>query len=101
MPRPDASLRDGVRARELVTLVSQSDSSTSVGETMAMALAESGDYAEAALVQREVLESARAAGLHASIARMQSNLREYERRRPCRIPWRHDEPLYLPAVAPR
>ena len=96
---PDAAIRDGQRARELITQVFEKDRSTSVGETMAMTLAEVGDFDRASAIQRGVRDAAQKARLQEAVARMESNLREYEQRRPCRTPWRNSEPLYLPAPA--
>jgi hypothetical protein len=69
---------------------------TGLGETFAMALAEAGDYAQAASVQREVLEAARRAGLAGEVRRMTRNLRLYEQGRPCRQPWADDDPVHAP-----
>jgi hypothetical protein len=55
---------------------------------MAMALAEMGQYGEAAAIQRGVIEAAQRAGAaHDAIRQMTANLRLYERGRPCRDPW--------------
>ena len=64
---------------------------TDLGETMAMTMAELGDYAEAAAIQRGVLASASDAGLRDVVQRMRENLRLYEQGRPNRRPWRPDE----------
>ena len=58
---------------------------TALGETMAMA--ELGEFAEAVLLQRGVLEAAERAGSGSDVARMRANLRRYERGEPCRSPW--------------
>ena len=77
-----------------------SSTTRSASEPGAMTLAEIGDFDRAAAIQRGVRDAAQKAGLHEAVARMESNLREYEQRRPCRTPWRNNEALYLPASAP-
>jgi len=69
---------------------------TALGETLAMALAETGDYTQAAGVQRGVLAAASQAGLAGDVRRMTRNLRLYEQRRPCREPWADDDPVHAP-----
>ena len=64
-----------------------------LGETMAMALAELGQYDQAASIQRDVMKSADRAGLPAVAKRLSKNLALYERRQPCRTPWDRDEVL--------
>ena len=63
-----------------------------LGETLAMTLAELGQYEQAAAVQRDVMAAAQQAGV-SDVARsiMVENLRLYERREPCRTPWRDGE----------
>ncbi len=93
---PDARVRDGQRAlailQPLVAVARRSD----FGETMAMALAETGQYAEAVRVQRSVMQAAERAGLGADVQRMAANLRLYEQRMPCRTPWT-DQNSQMPA----
>ena len=84
---PDDRVRDGRRAMEIVQELLKEDKSTDLGETMAMAFAELGDYDRAAGVQRGVMAAARDAGLQQSIRRMEENLRLYENHRPCRTLW--------------
>jgi tetratricopeptide (TPR) repeat protein len=88
---PDDSVRDGQRAMALVKELLKGQKTTDLGETMAMTLAELGDYDEAAAIQRGVLTAARNAGLEAAVRRMTENLSLYERHKPCRTPWRDDE----------
>ena len=58
-----------------------------MAETMAMALAEIGRYAEAARWQRDAMAEARSSGRTVLLPRMADNLKLYERGRPCRAPW--------------
>jgi hypothetical protein len=63
-----------------------------VGETYAMALAESGQYAAAAGVQRDIRATVQKSGESDDILRrVGENLVLYERGRPCRRPWTADE----------
>lgn len=88
---PDARARDGQRAMMLVQELLEQQRSFDLGEAMAMALAEVGQYAEAASWQRDVMSIAKQAGRDDLVQRMAENLRLYERGEPCRIPWRDDE----------
>jgi tetratricopeptide (TPR) repeat protein len=92
---PDDRVRDGERAIQIVGELMKGQKSTDLGETMAMALAELGDYDRAAGVQREVVEVAQKAGLTGDVRRMEVNLRLYEHHRPCRTPWVDEDPLIL------
>jgi tetratricopeptide (TPR) repeat protein len=97
---PDATVRDGARARAIVEALLKGQKTTDLGETMAMTLAELGDYSEAAAIQREIMAAAGRAGLHDAVQRMAENLRLYERHQPNRTPWRPDEvAIILPAPA--
>jgi tetratricopeptide (TPR) repeat protein len=93
---PDDGVRDGVRAMRLVEELLQTNKSTDVGETMAMAFAEVGDFTQAVAVQRGVHDSASRAGLTAQARATAENLRRYERGQPCRIPWRDSDPAHVP-----
>src|SRR4029077_5852339 len=62
---PDDRVRDGRRALAIVEELRKGQKTTDLGETMAMTLAEVGEYAEAVSVQRSVL----AAGIEARLPR--------------------------------
>ena len=93
---PDAAVRDGARAHQLVATLFETDKRTEVGETIAMALAETGQFDEAAAIQRGVMDAAGRAGLDDAVRRMSINLRRYEQRLPCRMPWADDEAVHRP-----
>jgi hypothetical protein len=57
-----------------------------------MAWAESGDYQQAAAIQRNILAVARRAGDAAAVRRLEENLQLYESGRPCRTFWTDDTP---------
>jgi hypothetical protein len=61
-----------------------------------MALAEVGQYGEAAKIQRGVLDAAKRAGMRAESREMTANLRLYERGLPARRPWADDDPIHSP-----
>jgi tetratricopeptide (TPR) repeat protein len=95
---PDPAVRDGQRALAMTRTLAQTVNNTDVGETMAMALAEVGAYADAVSVQRDVIEAARTEGADADVRRMAGNLRLYETGRPCRTPWPDDHPVHASAI---
>lgn len=84
---PDDRVRDGRRALEIVETLLQGRASTELGETLAMALAELGQFDRAVRVQREVMAANERAGLPDEHHAMAANLARYEGRRPCRTPW--------------
>ena len=96
---PDDGVRDGQRAQAIVERLSQTTKTIDLGETMAMALAERGQFADAVSVQRQVMEASTRQGLDAVTRRMAANLLRYERRQPCRIPWTNDDPIHSPGPA--
>ena len=94
---PDDAVRDGSRGIGIVrALMSDGARTTALGETFAMALAETGDFTQAVAVQQGVHAAATRAGLSADAARMARNLVRYEQRRPCREPWATDNPIHSP-----
>ena len=88
---PDARVRDGRRALALVEGLLKTQQTLELGETLAMSLAEVGQYGQAAIVQRDVIAATERAGLDQLSRHMGENLKLYERREPCRTPWRDDE----------
>ncbi len=83
----DASVRDGDRALGIARRLSAGG--TSPTDTLAMALAESGDFASAAATQRALLAACEASAdpPAAAIETMRARLAEYDAGRPCRTPW--------------
>ncbi|MCY4505752.1 MAG: tetratricopeptide repeat protein [Acidobacteria bacterium] len=97
---PDDGVRDGVRALAVVEgLVTEGYRTAGVAETMAMALAELGRFAEAVEWQGRAMQVA-AGAARGDVARgMSANLALYQRNEPCRTPWRNDEPEHNPGPA--
>ena len=67
------------------------EKSTALGETIAMALAEQGNFAQAIGIQRDVMAAAQRAGMTAIRSAHGREPRLYERRQPCRTPWFEDD----------
>ena len=88
---PDDRVRDGRRAMMLVEGLLEEQQNFLLGETFAMALAELGQYAEAAAVQRDLIAAADQAGFRDIVDGLAGNLALYERGEPCRMPWTPDE----------
>lgn len=91
---PADGVRDGARALSLANAVASANQTIEAGETLAMALAESGDFASAVQVQTDVLAAARESGR--PLAALRANLRLYQQRRPSREPWTDDDPVHAP-----
>ena len=77
---PDDRVRDGRRAKILVDDLLKGPQTIELGETTAMMLAELGDFAQAALVQRDILAAAAQRGLPDVQRRATENLKRYELR---------------------
>jgi tetratricopeptide (TPR) repeat protein len=89
---PDDRVRDANRAIVIVEEQLRRDQRTlELGETMAMALADLGRFAEATNVQRDLISGAERAGLHDVVKRLTRNLDSYQRGEPCRTPWSNEE----------
>jgi tetratricopeptide (TPR) repeat protein len=95
---PDDTVRDGARAMALVHELMKGNQTTVVGETMAMALAELGQFSDAVQVQKGVIAASQQAGAAQDVRWMTANLRLYERRQACRMPWPDDDPVHIPAM---
>ncbi|HEX6202294.1 MAG TPA: tetratricopeptide repeat protein, partial [Thermoanaerobaculia bacterium] len=83
---PDAALRSGERAVDLAQRVFAAAPTVAHAETLAMALAEADRCEEAAAVQQQAVEGARAGGADAEAARLGRILEHYRGQRPCRAP---------------
>ena len=96
---PDARVRDGRRAFAIAEAVVAEHKTTDVAETMAMALAELGEFRGAVEWQQLAVDVANDAGRPDLAARMSDNLGRYRRGEPCRTPWRDDAPEHRPGPA--
>jgi tetratricopeptide (TPR) repeat protein len=93
---PDNKVRDGQRALTIVQGLLEKQTTLALAETMAMALAEVGRYDDAASWQRQAIDASKQSGRNDLAARLAENLALYERRQPCRTPWRDDDPVFHP-----
>lgn len=91
---PDGAVRDGRRALSLAESLALEHKTVAVGETLAMALAESGDYQQAAQIQRGVLEAIEGTAPPSYVARVRQDLQRYERNEPSRTPWTAADPIH-------
>ena len=97
---PDDTVRDGARAWAIVqSLEKTTTSSVALVETAAMALAETGRYADAVSRQRHAIAMAAQAGRRDLATRLTENLRRYESGMPSRTPWADDDPVHFPRTA--
>jgi len=93
---PDAAVRDGMRALQILDgLVSAGQDNTDVGETIAMALAETGEFGQAERIQSKMLALARRSADPAVIRTMSNRLEAYRGSIPWREPWRENHPSFL------
>lgn len=83
---PDPVVRNGPEALTIAERLMSERPSLEHGETLAMALAEVGEYERAASLQRQVLAETRRRGLAATIGQ-EERLRSYENGEPVREPW--------------
>jgi tetratricopeptide (TPR) repeat protein len=87
---PDDEVRDGARAVALVRPLLEERASARVRETMAMALAETRQFEQAAMWQRDAISVAASSVPADTIAHMRDTLALYQQKRPSRTPWRND-----------
>ena len=97
---PDDRVRDAQRALAIAQDLFKGDHTTALGETIAMALAEFGDFQQAISIQRDVIAAATRSRLTSQLPRMQQNLALYERHQPCRTPWSPDDLILGPSSSP-
>ena len=86
---PSADVRDGQGALSLLRSLPESLQRVDYGETLAMTLAEVGQFTEAAAIQREAIDLATRAGRDDLLPRMREKLVRYQDGRP----WRNADPV--------
>jgi tetratricopeptide (TPR) repeat protein len=96
---PDDRVRDGRTAMALMQPLLKQQKTIGLAETMAMTLAELGEFEEAVRWQRDAMTAAEQAGRSDLVQPMADNLNLYETRRPCRTPWRDEDPVFHPKPA--
>ena len=77
---PDAGVRNGPESLRWANQAFDAQPSMKRGETLAMAHAESGDFEQAAIIQRNLIQEARNAGRMDLVNRLTAFLEIYERR---------------------
>jgi tetratricopeptide (TPR) repeat protein len=92
---PDDRVRDGARARTIMTGLLKNQTTLGLAETMAMTEAELGQFDEAVRWQRTAIDLARQGGAD-RVPRLTETLELYARRQPCRTPWANDDPVHHP-----
>ncbi len=98
---PDSEIRDGGRALQLLQPLFEVEGGVDLEtfETLAMALAETGQFQRAVEVQGAMISDVqrnRRSDLGLLLA---DNLALYEHSQPCRLPWRDDDPVFSPVPA--
>ena len=93
---PDDRVRDGARATSIMNELMKTQQTLAMAETMAMALAESGRFDDAVQWQRDAIRAASEGKRHDLVRKLSVNLRLYENRQPCRIPWTLEDPVHHP-----
>jgi tetratricopeptide (TPR) repeat protein len=93
---PDNRVRDGARAVSIMTDLLKTQRTLAMAETMAMALAEVGRYDEAVQWQQDAVAAATEDKRADLVRALSVNLRSYQNRQPCRIPWADDDPVHHP-----
>jgi tetratricopeptide (TPR) repeat protein len=88
---PSDRVRDGRRARTIAEELLKHQQTADVAETLAMALAETGQYAQAAAVQRQLAAAAAQAGRSDLVPRLNATLELYERGKPNRTFWEDED----------
>jgi tetratricopeptide (TPR) repeat protein len=89
-------VRDGPRALQLAKALFDSTHDADVGQTYAMALAETGAFDQAVVLQRETIIVFEHTGGEARRPFLQKNLARYEQRQPAREGWAADDPMFQP-----
>lgn len=93
---PQRSTRDGPRAVSMARGLFETARHPEIGQTYAMALAETGQFDQAASLQREVIVVTERMGDRRKMPFLERNLALYRERKPAREAWASDDPLFMP-----
>ena len=96
---PDDRVRDGARAASIMAALLKTQQTPAMAETMAMAQAEEMRFDEAVKWQQDAIAAASRADRGDLASTLTVNLRRYQARQPCRVPWTDDDPVHHPAPA--
>lgn len=93
---PEAGVRDGKRALALSQKLFEATRSLAVGQTYAMAFAETGRFAEATTLQQETIIGYQRSKTPVDAEFLQRNLRLYQQHKPARDGWSPRDPVFFP-----
>ena len=93
---PASDVRDGKRALEMAMSLFEANSSLEIGQTYAMALAESGNFTKAAELQQEIISTYERSGMPVDKFFVAQNLAAYLRNEPVRDGWSIEDPVFRP-----
>jgi tetratricopeptide (TPR) repeat protein len=95
---PDPDVRNESRALQIIESLVQRQQGDSLEEgiTLAMALAATGHFQEAAATQRAIIYEVTKSQETDLVRLLGQNLDLYEREKPCRRPWANDDPIFTP-----
>ena len=98
---PDPKIRNGMKALQLLKglFEGQGELELEYVETLAMALAETGQFERAAQMQRAMISDLQQNRRFDLARLLAENLALYQRRQPCRHPWRKDDPIFSPVAS--
>jgi tetratricopeptide (TPR) repeat protein len=93
---PAPAIRDGPRALSLAKSLFDSTKNPEVGQTYAMALAETGNFDQAVVLQKETIIVFERMGVPRKTPFLERNLAQYQQRKPTRQGWAPDDPVFRP-----
>jgi tetratricopeptide (TPR) repeat protein len=93
---PPAELRDGKRALAMVKPLFEANPTLTVGQTYAMALAESGNFTEAVKLQQETMIGYERSRMPVDNSFLAQNLAAYLQHQPAREGWPAEDPVFRP-----
>ena len=93
---PASEVRDGARALMMAKSLFEKNSSPEVGQTYAMALAETGNFAKAVELQQDIISSYERSGIPMDKSFLAQNLTAYRRSQPVREGWSTEDPVFRP-----
>ncbi|MDY7095199.1 MAG: tetratricopeptide repeat protein [Acidobacteriota bacterium] len=89
---PEDSVRDGQQALEIANGLFNARPDAEHAETLAMALAETGDFQNAIQLQQSLAAKAREAGAEELATYYRQTLQRYRQGQPSRAPWKREAP---------
>lgn len=93
---PPSEVRDGKRALAMAKSLFETTLSLTVGQTYAMALAENGNFTEAAKLQQETITGYERSRMPVDRSFLEQNLAAYLQHQPVRAGWSPEDPVFWP-----